>query len=466
MLKASSVFSIYSVPCSAWWTPKKTFQSSLTMLRSCCKSSDDMAQFFQKTKMIRKAAMEYDMESFDETLRECCAEPKAFHLSYKEKKIFMKTNVNILIQNNMLKSNIDLEEHLVSHFEAFPYVPFQNTLENQNRETTITLKKLRGSVEKQYLAWKFNVHKDIINAIYSCFSACILPGRSFSRLHEKFKALNECQYLQEESVQNKFYILTMTPFDNSYFREFKSTFAGVSWDKVGRLYPEIIVKPFVSLMELLDILSNEKFTNEQIQNALPVFRNTIRLIVIRLLYVLNTDKFSHMREHRDFLSLLAFPIQYLKTCNWDQLQDQKTSFLKERIWHSGKFLLYHLHFELKKLLNIDPEDFIYLCRHPKITAVPWSQIYETILYLKDNFSDSEIKDSIHIILYPKAAIQLALNTINENEDILRDIGIENGCVSQNTNLFNHGTKLRNKMLQLCLYYIEKPLEFSGTGIFL
>lgn len=55
-------------------------------------------------------------------------------------------------------------------------------------------------------------------------------------------------------LMNKMYLYTMRPFNNETLQAFENNFLGLSWDVLSKLYPEIILRPYGSIMLLLEVL--------------------------------------------------------------------------------------------------------------------------------------------------------------------------------------------------------------------
>lgn len=72
----------------------------------------------------------------------------------------------------------------------------------------------------------------------------------------------------------------------------------------------------------------------------------------------------------------------------------------------------------------------------------------------------------NMIIIFREEIERVLNKIRKNKEELSKLGFEKGTFSTETEIFSCGTKSKNKCLQLCLYYLEKPLSFTWKGVHL
>lgn len=103
--------------------------------------------------------------------------------------------------------------------------------------------------------------------------------------------------------------------------------------------------------------------------------------------------------------------------------------------------------ELYKILN----------RHPNWRCVPAVDVKQAIEYLRSqNFSDQDMLDNIHLLLYPVFRIQQKLSSLME----LRTKNGERHYIAGEplSELSN------SKLLNLCFYYIEAEFNFSGDGM--
>ncbi|KAK2587874.1 hypothetical protein KPH14_003971 [Odynerus spinipes] len=89
-----------------------------------------------------------------------------------------------------------------------------------------------------------------------------------------------------------------------------------------------------------------------------------------------------------------------------------------------------------------------LTRHPYWNRVSFLDIYYTLQFLKERFHIKDICCNIHLILYPRSAIEATLENI------------ENYTYIHNQKY----TFTSSQLLALCLYLIEKNNHFTGDGI--
>ena len=71
--------------------------------------------------------------------------------------------------------------------------PFPNEsicLNHINKNRTLTVDKIRNTIERHFLAWKLNVDYRMINKCFSSYSLLLLKGRSLNTLKQNVDAIN------------------------------------------------------------------------------------------------------------------------------------------------------------------------------------------------------------------------------------------------------------------------------------
>lgn len=104
-------------------------------------------------------------------------------------------------RTKLLDKNVDVIAKLLSHIEPFPFDPhFNPSNRPPKNQQIVTIKKIRDSVEKQYLAWKLDVDVNVIIKVLSCYKRCLTEGRSVRSIQRNIQSINEEPKVCNENV--------------------------------------------------------------------------------------------------------------------------------------------------------------------------------------------------------------------------------------------------------------------------
>lgn len=134
----------------------------------------------------------------------------------------------------------------------------------------------------------------------------------------------------------------------------------------------------------------------------------------------------------------------IKTLICDEKQFAKNC--QEEFLHTKKYK--YIKYILCNELGSDKHHLIdFLRRHPYWNRIAYNDIYNTLCYLKENFSNEDICNNIQLILYQWPLIDKWLQEVEK------------------FNYYDRNNILTpTQRLALCLYYLEKNNHFTGDGV--
>lgn len=110
-------------------------------------------------------------------------------------------DVQALQRNNLLPTGVNISERLLSKLEPFPFneeVFLKDIRSKRNGPNSI--KKIRNSIEKQYLSWKLNVDIPIIEHTVRKYKSCLYIGRSIQSVKRNLDLIMRSPATSGENV--------------------------------------------------------------------------------------------------------------------------------------------------------------------------------------------------------------------------------------------------------------------------
>ncbi|XP_031842873.1 mitochondrial transcription termination factor 5 isoform X2 [Nomia melanderi] len=289
----------------------------------------------------------------------------------------------------------------------------------------------------------------------------------YQSFREMFNVINmlETTFQFDKEILNRHpYLLTLSMDEaNAFLERFKDVkIAGQDMFVIVRKYPRILMADINNMDELLSLFNKYNIPNSTVYTNVRILTMKKNTFIERYNTVSTHPTLCvWLRHSRIIFTILAYKmvmerIQMLQAMNnlnfvsFYSIYSTRDHFLRTHAHGRHPRVARRTH--LRHILNteFEPKEQClveYLTRHPHWKVVSFTVIHQMIVYLKKHYSEEDIVANLHIILYPRDAVEKVRKIVYEKYNL------EEG--------YNFTEKQR---LALCLYLLEKSHHFSGDGV--
>ncbi|XP_054282712.1 transcription termination factor 5, mitochondrial [Macrosteles quadrilineatus] len=368
------------------------------------------------------------------------------------------TSVQTLKQSCLISQETDIAHNILG-FSDLPrelYPPKTNDRE------------LFGYVQTKalqiYLSWKLGLSVEEVKNKYVSHEN--MYQKSIRLVMRSYDTLIHCFKLPVHKVRQNIFVLACHPENFLEIQKCLPKLGDASIESIACTNPKILMRPVKKMMKIVKIMRNYNVPDQGFiyySNILTLSPDTVQERaaalyadpVINPFFCSPRIAFLIARYH---ISMSRY--QLLTSMKWRCLslslltnvedQFQKRINLGQDDSSKGSDMLYylkmHLGYEIKEIKN-------QIMLHPFFFLLPLTLIADTLQYLLANggVSKADIFKALPIVLYPKEKVARWLKQVHSQPEVehLRD---EEGKVPSSV------------VLQLVLYYMERPHHFSGHGV--
>ena len=372
----------------------------------------------------------------------------------------MNRNIEILKANNYIANHTKVADYLATLLD----VPIALTKELDEK---ISMKSTRKIIIGLYLKERLGMTNQDIVKLWKIYPS--LTHKSLTSIVDILQLLqNQIGFTRDKIVKNGF--LTFASSDNmkKILAKFP-TIGGKSVKEILLKNPKIAMQKVESIEEILAHLKKFDIPEDRILKCEEVLTLSPATVYERIEELKKVEQFNVLFKDLGILKLithqnrakarLEFLNQNKIKCASLNILSNSTEIFRKYV-KSGKDRTNgsdQVNF-LSKKFNLDRDEIHeILNRHPYWRYVPVVSIQVAVTYLESKgFTDQDCLDNLCLLLYPLPKIDQKLNALVQwkFENVNRDS--TSGKLSSDIG--------NNKLLSLCLYFIESEFNFSGNGI--
>ena len=390
-------------------------------------------------------------------LEECCFREVKINLLQQFVTLMNKKIVTLKIFN-YIDNNAKVLENLLKQLDID--VELKNEFGDE-----ITLIAIRELIINLYLKEKLKMTDEQLKSIPKVHRDR-LKHRSLESITKAVDVLqNKLEFSNERIISNAYLLYSCADNLNRLITEVPSI-GGVTIKEILNKRPKVAINDVESIKSIIKHVKSFDIPEDRLLKSLEVFTLSSSTVYYRLVQMMKIDEFKVLRYHPRILKLIHYQnkartrLDYLKQLNMkcvslNVLSSASETFEKYARDGADKtrgqdtvlYVAETLHKDQHWVKNT-------FGRHPNWCHVPVLAVKESIDYLRGkNFTDKEITDNLHLLLYPVPRIEQKLNSVLEKK-------AKNELISG----VAFSTISNSKLLSLCLYYIEAEFHFSGDGI--
>ncbi|KAG5681593.1 hypothetical protein PVAND_011009 [Polypedilum vanderplanki] len=394
-------------------------------------------------------------ENRHQVLKECLFRDIQLSMLVKYASI-MRKNVSVLKAYNYIIPHGDVIENLKIQLN----IPIN--INKSKLSEQMSLNDLRRDVMNVYLRERLQMTDEEINRARDVYRN--LKHRSLKSIVEVLDILlNEFDFTREKIVRNA-YLLSAHPKNILNILETTPCIADVDIKQILKSRPKIMMQSSENIRTIIDSVKKFNIPESSIIKCHEIFTLSPETVNNRLAELYTIKEFHVMFSHPRILKLIYYyntarsrmeQLKQLKTQCYSLNLLSATSAVFEKYVclgedkTKGKEIFHYL----SKQLNMPNKDVrAVVLLHPRWTQVSVLSIKQTIDFLLyNNFTQEDIKENILLLLYPVSRIKPKLEELLEWE-------MENN--------YNNAKSLpSNKLLNMCLYFIESEYHFTGDAVF-
>lgn len=329
-----------------------------------------------------------------------------------------------------------------------------------------SLQHIRTIIINKYLQERLKMTDREIGKYWTVYKR--LKHRSLQNIVEVIQLLDKISFGVDRIVKNGF-ILYSCPVNLKRMLEEIPMIGNRPITEVIFKRPKVAMQNVDTVKEILNHLKKFDIPEDYVLKCLDLLTLGSESVHERLRELTKVKEFNVLKGHPRVLRLIHYQnkartrLEYLKQlkvkcASLHVLSSSSETFEKyardgvDRT--KGKDAVLFISKVLKMERDIVRETF---SRHPNWCNVPLISIKNVLDYLKyKKFSEQDVRDNIHLLLYPVSRIEQKLVALMdwklENDDNRKISGVSLSAISN------------SKLLTLCLYFIEQEFHFSGDGI--
>lgn len=369
-------------------------------------------------------------------------------------------NISLLKAYGYIDREKDIAKSLASRLD----IPVTFTAEIND---DMSLNMLREIIINSYLKDKLEMSSKDITKYWSLYSR--IRHKSLESIVENIRICEEELHFSRERIVKNGFILYACPENLRELIDSIPHIANVPIQEILYRRPKIAMSSAEGIRTIIDHIKSFDIPEESILKCLDLLTLGSDTVLERLRMLTQTKEFSVLCSNPRVLMLIHFinkaktRLDYLKQLKVKcaslnilaSSSDTFEKYAREGVDRTkGRDGIYYV----AKVMNMSKDDVRNIFnRHPNWCHVPIMSIKNSLDYLRyKGFSDKEITENLHLLLYPSTRIAEKLNALLEWKD------------ENNENRLISGVALsaisNSKLLNLCLYFIEAEFHFSGDGI--
>ncbi|XP_050426159.1 transcription termination factor 5, mitochondrial-like [Adelges cooleyi] len=364
-----------------------------------------------------------------------------------------KKSIESLKAERFIDRNINVQHHILS-FLQFPSDKYPKKFNDSH-----TLTEVQENIFKLYVIWKIQIdYSDIEQAL-----------KVYHRLHNKSLRLIERSIdilindlnFNFEKIKRHSYLIHSDPDNMLELLNFKEL-CGMDIKTVLTKHPKIILTPYESIQEIQKHLKDFGVPESALSKVPEIYTLGSNSVYERLCILKKTPELETLMSNPQVARLLFYMkkvnlrLKYLQNKNCvslNLLSSNNRSF--NRFNNSGNDKVTSndiMHFLTSELNQNKQKLRKHFQRHMYWQYISLLRIRQTYESLRSkHFTIENIRDNVHILLYPMYKIDDALVDIQNMENV--------------TYLRDSTGKIKSEfVLPLVLYSLEKTHHFSGNGV--
>lgn len=238
----------------------------------------------------------------------------------------------------------------------------------------------------------------------------------------------------------------------------------VSIKEILQKKPKIAMQRVECIKRIIQHVHSFNIADEAIVNCLDVLSLSSNTVYERLAEFSKVQEFDVLRNHRRCLRLVVYQnkaklrLDYLKQhkhqCASLSVLTAPSVYFEKYISNGGDKTGDTVEY-LSNVFKLDPEAIrSTLNKHPHWRHIPIITVKKSIELLQDkNFTDNEISENLHLLLYPLSRTKPGL-----------ELMLHKKSIGYKVNGIDYSLLTNNQLLRLCLYFIESEFNLSGNGV--
>ncbi|XP_011505708.1 PREDICTED: uncharacterized protein LOC105368396 [Ceratosolen solmsi marchali] len=358
----------------------------------------------------------------------------------------MRLPIHLFKANTLLNTNTRLSKNLLSSISNTMY-----THKYISESPNITMKRLYTNCLIHYLRREEQFSYDQLRFLH--IKAKWLGYNSFRLIKETIKFIkNDLKFTNAQIAKNHC-LLNYHPekvkiIYNEIYKHFKE-----NSNKIILAHSKLLNMELCDLQKFIRVLQKYNIKTDKIQTYPFILQHNHKDLERKIKTIINNPLTKVYKKHPRFLNLVTHyfsvvpRLQYLEDNNIQFFNltglTEKAAFcnlLKSMKYKLTKSCLFYF---LEKEFKYDTGALMVIIqKHPYWMYVSLVQMYESLHYLRQKFSDSIIRDHIYAILYKKKDIQSEVESRRPEYRNLR----------------------KNQQLGVIIYNIEKKCNFTGAVV--
>lgn len=393
-------------------------------------------------------------------LEECCFREVKIRFLQQFVKL-MNHRINIFKTNGHIDSNANVQENLVKLLNID--VGLTSEIGDE-----ISFNALREIIIHHFLKVKLGVTDQDLRSMPKTHQNR-LKHRSLNSIVKVVDLLQNKLKISPERIMKNLFLLYSCPDNINEILIEVPKIADVPIEKILSMRPKIALSNAEAIKSIIKHVKSFGIPEDRLLKSLELFTLSSNTVYERLQELTRIEEFSVLRSHTRILRLIHYQrkakirLDYFKQLNvkcvsLNVLASNSETFEKYARDGADKTNGRDTVLYVAETLNKD-QSWVkqIISRHPNWCHVPAVAVKESIEYLRSKgFTCNEISDNLHLLLYPVPRIEQNLNPLLQNragnDDSHQIAGVALSKISN------------QKLLSICMYYIEAEFHFSGDGI--
>ncbi|XP_049533021.1 transcription termination factor 5, mitochondrial [Anopheles darlingi] len=368
----------------------------------------------------------------------------------------LRKSIDQLKRHQLIPKDLNMYEQLKRQFE--------HPIEPRFRwDDQTVLQDMRVPFIDEFLSQRLTLTEADREKLWKSYSK--IKYKSFGHTQRVLDILQyEYKFSRDKLIANM-YLLHADPENLLRYPEQVPAIGGIELKELAVKYPKIVMVNHATVAKTIAILNQHSIPEAELLKCLCILTLAPSTIEKRIERLKSVKEFEVLAKHPRVLKLIQY--QTKATIRLEYLQQLKVrcASLDVLSSHSQNFERYvregcdrtkgkdTAHF-LKAMFGEGGEAALQkIKRHPNWFHVPIVQMKDTVeALLKQQYTNDDILDNVHILLYPLNRIEEKLQVLANKAKVNEDLGLDVSQASQ------------TQKLALALYLIELEFHFTGDGV--
>lgn len=399
-----------------------------------------------------------------QVLEECCFREVNIKFLYQFITL-MNKNIVTLKSDNLISVKADVPKNILKQINDGPsFLELSSSMDDK-----MQLKKLRWLIISHFLKCKLKVTDEELTKLPK-MDLFRLRHRSLRSLVETVDVLqNKLNFSSERILKNAYLLQAYADNLNEIITELPQI-GNVPIEELIKRFPKLALNKVETTKLIIGHVRSFNIPEICLLKDLQILSLSPATVYDRLVEMTKIEEFDVLRNHPRVLRLVHYYNKAtIRLAFFKQLNVKCTSlnvlvsaspvfekYARDGVDKTnGQDTIIYIEETLKRDRSWAKA---VLNRHPHWLNIPVRAVRESINYLQnEGFTEDEICENLHLVLYPKHKIEQKLNFLMQK-------GSETDGKNLDSNVSIISEISNSKLLNLCLYFIEAEYHFSGDGV--